>query len=266
MSGATGRLSWGYRLAAGQTASLILPPIAGALVVFGWQFPFLIFFLAVPVGLLVLYQLEAGEKKPSQSLGEYGRAVGRALANPRTAGLLTVAPTLMIVGQGAVAAYIPIFMDGTLGASALIIGWVHSIRVAAALVSSTSMGRLNAKFGAERLTISAILMMAIGLFMVPFTTSVLELLIPGAVIGLASGIAFPAFQSLLVNEAPDNMLAAVSVANGMTNRFGQTIGPLVAGGLFALGGINAVFFGSVAFLLAMAAFYGVLFRRPAPTD
>ena len=55
------------------------------------------------------------------------------------------------------------------------------------------------------------------------------------------------------------------VANGMTNRFGQTTGPLLAGGLFAAGGINAVFFGAAAFLCAMAIFYIYLFRRaPAP--
>ena len=85
------------------------------------------------------------------------------------------------------------------------------------------------------------------------------------VIGLGSGVAFPAFQTLLVNEAPKNMLAAVTVANGMTNRFGQTTGPLLAGGLFAAGGINAVFFGAAAFLSAMAIFYIYLFRRaPAP--
>ena len=255
----------GFRIAAGQAASLILPPIAGALVVIGWQYPFLIYFLAVPVGIFTLLVLEAGEKKPAQSVGDYFRAVGGALRDRRLAGILTVAPTLMIVGQGAVAAYIPIFMASSFGASALVIGLVHSARIAAGITSAMSVGRLNARFGGEKLTIAAILVMASGLAWVPFAGSVGELVLPSIVIGLGSGIAFPAFQTLLVNEAPENMLAAVTVANGMTNRFGQTTGPLLAGAAFAIGDINAVFFSAAAFLVLMAIFYIFLFRRqPAP--
>jgi MFS family permease len=255
----------GFRIAAGQSASLILPPMAGALVVIGWQFPFLIYFLAVPVGIFTLFVLEAGEKRPAQTLGEYFRAVGGTLRDRRLAGLLTVAPTLMIAGQGAVAAYIPIYMASAFGASALVIGLVHSARIAAGIASAMSVGRLHARFGGERLTTAAILVMAGGLVWVPLAGSVWELVLPSVVIGLGSGVAFPAFQTLLVNEAPKNMLAAVTVANGMTNRFGQTTGPLLAGGLFAAGGINAVFFGAAAFLSAMAIFYIYLFRRaPAP--
>jgi ACDE family multidrug resistance protein len=251
----------GFRIAAGQTASLILPPIAGALVLIGWQYPFLIYFLAVPVGIFTLLVLEAGEKKPAQSVGDYFRAVAGALRDKRLAGILTVAPTLMIVGQGAVAAYIPIFMASHFGASALVIGLVHSARIAAGITSAMSVGRLNARFGGERLTIAAILVMASGLVWVPFAGSVGELVLPSVIIGLGSGAAFPAFQTLLVNEAPEDMLAAVTVANGMTNRFGQTTGPLLAGALFAAGDINAVFFGAAAFLGAMAIFYFFLFRR-----
>ena len=251
----------GFRIAAGQSASLILPPIAGALVLIGWQFPFLIFFLAVPVSLFTLAVLEVGEKRPPQKLSEYFRDVRSALSQGRLAGLLTVAPTLMIAGQGAISAYIPIYMASAFGAPALVIGLIHSARIAAGIVSAIFVGRLNASFGGERLTIVAILLMAGGLVWVPFSGSVWELVLPSIILGFGSGIAFPSFQSLLVNEAPKDMLAAVTVANGMTNRFGQTIGPLAAGTLFATGGINGVFFGTAAFLAAMALFYLHLFRR-----
>ena len=56
-------------------------------------------------------------------------------------------------------------------------------------------------------------------------------------------------------------MAAVTTANGMTNRFGQTAGPLLGGGVLALGGIDAVFYAAVGFLFAMTMFYVLLFRR-----
>lgn len=250
----------GYRIAAGQSANLFLPLLAGALVALGWQFPFLLFGLAVPVGIFALFILEPEESKPSQSLAAYTRGVVRAIATARLAGLLTCAPTLMIVGQGAVATYLPIYMASKLGASPLLIGIVLSARVAAGISVSLMMGWLAERFGGERLTFASVLLLAVGCLWVPFAGSVWELLIPAAIFGVATGTGFPAFQTLLVNEAPDNMLAAVTAANGMTNRFGQTVGPLLGGLMFALGGLHMVFFGAVAFLAVMAVFYLAIFR------
>jgi MFS family permease len=106
-------------------------------------------------------------------------------------------------------------------------------------------------------------LLGVGTLLVPFTDNVWQLLFPGALIGVATGIGFPAFQTLLVNEAPDTMRAAVTAANGMTNRFGQTVGPLLGGAVFAVGGLDAVFFSATVFLLAMAVVYVAIFGRRA---
>lgn len=251
----------GYRLAAGQSANIVLPPVAGALAILGWQYPFLIFVLAIPVGLFALKVMEANRPKSTDSMGVYLREVGRALINPRIAGLLTVAPTMMIVGQGAVQTYLPLLMAGRFGASPLVIGVFFSTRVVAGIAVSLAMGPLANRFGGEKLTVIALLLLAGALLWVPFAGSVWEVLVPGVLLGVGNGIGFPAFQSLLVNEAPEGMLAAVTTANGMTNRFGQTAGPLLGGGVLALGGIDAVFYAAVGFLFAMTMFYVLLFRR-----
>lgn len=251
----------GYRLAAGQSANIALPPIAGAVAVFGWQYPFLIFILAIPVGLFALKVMEATPRAPAGSLATYLGEVWRALINPRIAGLLTVAPTMMIVGQGAVGTYLPIFMAGRFGATPLVIGLVFSARVVAGVTVSMLMGQLAGRFGGERLTIVALLLMALGLAWIPFVDSIWELLAPGVLLGIGSGLGFPAFQSLLINEAPEGMLATVTAANGMTNRLGQTTGPLMAAGLLLLGGIDLVYFGSAILLVVMVVFYLVIFRR-----
>lgn len=251
----------GYRLAAGQSANIVLPPLAGLLAILGWQYPFLLFVLAIPVGLFALKVMEATPRESSASVGAYIRDVGRALFNPRIAGLLTVAPTMMIIGQGAMQAYLPILMAGRFGATPLMIGIVFSARVVAGVAFSMVMGPLASRFGGEKLTIASLVLMAVGLAWIPFTGSVWELLGPALLWGIGSGIGFPAFQTLLVNEAPEGMLATVTAANGMTNRFGQTTGPLLAGGLLAIGGIDMVYFGGVAFLAVMIVFYAIIFRR-----
>jgi len=79
--------------------------------------------------------------------------------------------------------------------------------------------------------------------------------------GLALGIGFPAFQSLLIAETPQELRAGVMSASGVTNRMGQAAGPIAAGGLFAIGGFEVVFFGASLFLLIMIIFLIVNFRN-----
>jgi MFS family permease len=84
---------------------------------------------------------------------------------------------------------------------------------------------------------------------------------PVLLIGAASGIGFPAFQSLLVGEAPKQLMAGIMSANGVTNRIGQALGPIIASALYGVGGFNAVFFGGALFLMIMIIFLSQGFRK-----
>ena len=80
-------------------------------------------------------------------------------------------------------------------------------------------------------------------------------------IGFATGVSFPAFQSLLIAEAPKELRAGVMSANGVTNRTGQAAGPILTGTLYAAGGFDTVFFGASIFLVIMIIFLAISFHK-----
>ena len=252
---------FGYRIAMGQIASGVLPLAGGFLALLGWQYPFLIFFLAVPVGFLALAILDPDEGRPSTSLRTYAVQVWRGLTNKRVAALLTIAPTLMLVIHGMFLAYFPIFMVDAFTASAPVIGTVLIGRVITSVAVASMMGWLTRYIRPEHLVIGAILILGSAVALIPLMPSLWSMLLPVGMVGLASGIGFPAFQSILIGEAPAELRAAVMSANGMTNRIGQTIGPLIAGFIFAVSGIDAVFYCAAVYLAAMAIFFMVVLRR-----
>ena len=251
----------GYRIAFGQASTGIFPIFGGLLAVISWRYPFLLFILAIPVGFLALAILGDETARNKSTIREYLSEVTRGLLNARTASLLTVAPTLMIINQGIIMTFLPVYLGYTFGVSAAIIGLVISVRVIAGVIGASSMGVLTDHMREEWLLIWSLAVLALGVSLVPFVTSVWLMIGPVLLIGAASGIGFPAFQSLLVGEAPKQLMAGIMSANGVTNRIGQALGPIIASALYGVGGFNAVFFGGALFLMIMIIFLSQGFRK-----
>ena len=123
------------------------------------------------------------------------------------------------------------------------------------------MGRLTDYMREEWLLIWSLAALAVACGLVPYMPNVWFMIIPVLLIGIGAGIGFPAFQSLLVGEAPKELRAGVMSANGVTNRIGQASGPVIASALDGVGGYDAVFFGGAIFLAAMTLFLGLGFRK-----
>ncbi len=255
----------GYRTSFGYFSNGILPIFGGFLAVISWNYPFLLFLLGIPISLMAMAVL-VNEKIDNQStIKEYLIEVGRGLSNVRTASLLTIAPTLMMINQGILATFLPIYIGSKFGVSAAIIGLIISTRVIAGSLIAFFMGKLTEIVKEEWLLISSMIVLAITIIFIPFVTSVWFMIGPVMVMGFALGVSFPAFQSLLISEAPKELRAGVMSANGVTNRMGQAAGPIIAGALYATGGFKAVFFGASLFLLAMIIFLTINFRNHIST-
>lgn len=255
----------GYRIAGGQSANGLFPLIGGTLALLGWQFPFLLYILAIPVGLVALAVLDDRPAPMSSSLGTYGRDVWLCLTRFRIASLLSVAPALMIVNQGVFITFFPLFMEDAFAASSSLIGLVLSVRVISGAVVASQVGRLARRFGEARLVVGAFLVLALAVGSVPLVPNVWGLALSSFLFGLSSGVGFPAYQSLLVGAVSAEMRGAAMSANGVTNRLGQALGPIIASAFFVAGGMQAVFFSGALFLLAMALFLGLALRRSSRT-
>ena len=251
----------GYRTSFGNFFNGILPILGGVLAVISWEFPFLLFLLGIPISVMVMTTLPNEKVNNHTTIKEYIIEVKRGLSNSRTASLLTIAPTLMIINQGIIATFLPIYISSKFGVSAAIIGVIISMRVISGSLIAFFMGKLTKIIKEELLLIFSLILLSISISFIPFVTSVWTMIVPIMVAGFALGISFPAFQSLLISETPRELRASVMSANGITNRMGQAAGPIIAGAVFTAGGFSSVFYGASLFLLIMVIFLTLSFRK-----
>ena len=240
----------GYNASVSSIGTAIYPTIGGALATMGWTYPFMLPLVAIPVGLLVLSGLKNPEPKAKQDLGEYLRNVLKALRNRQLVGLFIASAANFVLLYGAYVTYLPILMANSFKQPPLQIGLILSSISISVAIASSQLGRLTRRFSEADLVKTSFVFYALALLIVPFVPNIWLLLIPTTIFGVGLGIGFPSIQTLLVALAPKGYLGAVISVNGTFFGLGQTLGPLLMGIAFAIGGINSVFYAGVCFALA----------------
>lgn len=239
----------GYNASVSSIGTASYPTIGGALATIGWYYPFMLPVAAIPIALVVLFALKNPEPKGERNLREYLINARRILKNRQLAGLFIASAANFVLLYGAYVTYLPQLINDTFKAQPSTIGVIlSSISVAIAFTSS-QLGRLARRFPETTLIRASFVFYAIALFIVPFVTNMWLLLIPTTIFGIGLGIGFPSIQTLLAALAPREYLATVIAVNGTFFGLGQTLGPLLMGIAFSIGGIHSVFFAGVGFAI-----------------
>lgn len=92
---------------------------------------------------------------------------------------------------------------------------------------------------------------------IPLMPSLLFLLVPTVIFGVAQGINLPTVFSLLAGSAYSESRGALLALSGMALRVGQTLGPLVMGASAAALGVTGAYYAAglaaAMFVVALAA-------------
>jgi MFS transporter, ACDE family, multidrug resistance protein len=240
----------GYNASVSSIGTALYPTIGGALATMGWYFPFMLPIVAIPVGLLVLFGLKNPEPQGQRNLKVYLQNAVKTIKNRQLFGLFIASAANFVLLYGAYVTYLPSLIADKFGAEPFTIGlFLSSISVAIAFTAS-QLGNLARRYSETTLIRASFVFYAVALAIVPFVSSLWLLLIPTTIFGIGLGIGFPSIQTLLATLAPKEYLATVISVNGTFYGLGQTIGPLLMGLAYGIGGINSVFYAGVAFALA----------------
>ncbi len=240
----------GYNASVSSIGTALYPTIGGALATMGWYFPFMLPIVAIPVGLLVLFGLKNPEPQGQRNLKAYLSNALITLKNRQLFGLFIASAANFVLLYGAYVTYLPSLIADKFGAEPFTIGlFLSSVSVAIAFTSS-QLGNLARRYSETTLIRASFVFYAVALAIVPFISSLWLLLIPTTIFGIGLGIGFPSIQTLLATLAPKEYLATVISVNGTFYGLGQTLGPLLMGIAYGIGGINSVFYAGVVFALA----------------
>ncbi len=226
--------------------------IGGAMASLAWYYPFALSIIAVPVGILVLTSLKSPEPKNQQDFKQYLSSAFQSIKNKQVLGLFSLTLFTFIILFGTYLTYFSLLLGGEkFHASPLLIGVITSSMGLTTAATSSQLGTLTKRFSEKTLIKVAFVIYAVTLSVIPFVHTIWLFLVPTVIFGIAHGVNLPSIQTLLAKLAPIEYRAAFMSLNGMVLRLGQTLGPLVMGAIFLVGGFEATFFVSAGLSVAM---------------
>ncbi|MDO8056586.1 MAG: MFS transporter, partial [Candidatus Hermodarchaeota archaeon] len=235
-----------YNASVQSVATAAYPTIGGFLALFGWFFPFYLPLLAIPIGLLVLFVLKTPVSPERTQIGQYFRQVGIVLHNRKVAGLFAVSTSVFILLYGAIITFLPFFLDIRFLVDSFTAGLVISLISVASAIVAPIVAAVTPKIPMKFLLLIAFPFYIFGLALIPFSQSLVLLLIPVIFFGVAMGLTVPTVQTLLVRLAPTENRAAVMSLQGFVLRLGQTLGPLIMTVVLLFWGVLEIYwFGSI---------------------
>lgn len=246
----------GYNSSVLSIGTASYPAIGGLLATFGWFYPFALPFVAIPIGVLVLFSLHNPEPRNDQRLKDYFGSVWEHLRSKEVFGLLGASLLTFILLFGPQLTYLPILMNERFDAPSYLIGAILSGASLTTALTSSQLGRLTGRFSEKSLLKVAFVVYAAALALVAVVPTLPLLLVPAVLFGVAQGINLPNVFSLLNAHAPSENRGAFMATNGMSLRAGQTIGPLLMASTAGALGLTGAYL--AAALLALLAFCLVL--------
>jgi MFS transporter, ACDE family, multidrug resistance protein len=242
------------------------PALGGALATFGWRWPFLLHLLALPIALIVLLRLDSPKPRSTQALGDYLNGVWRSLKNMQTVALFLSSTLTFIVLYGPYLTFLPLLLDHSFGAHPVMIGLIMSSMSLTNAVTAAAMPRLVGRFSRRCLLAASFCLFAAALPLMCYAPSVWFVFLPALLFGAGMGLNSPQLVELLTGIAPLEYRGAFMSVNGLVLRLGQTLGPLVMGGVFALGGMSAVFWAGAGIALSMLLLIRPMTKQPGTSE
>jgi len=241
----------GYNSSVLSIGTASYPAIGGLIATLGWQYIFFLPVLAIPLGLWVIYGLNNPEPKNVQNLKSYFSNVWRAINRRIVWGLLLSNILVFVVLYGAYLTYFPLLMKIRFGSETLVIGGMMSVMPLVTAVTSSQLPRINRLLTPRQQLLTSAVFYFLSMMLLGFAIHRGLVIFAVVLFGLGHGVVIPSIQNILVNLASIQERAAFMSLNSMVLRAGQTIGPLLIGIFYALGGISWSFFAGAGTTVAM---------------
>ncbi|MEO1377757.1 MAG: MFS transporter [Cyanobacteria bacterium J06635_10] len=241
--------------------STIYPTLGGILAGISWRYPFALSLLAVPVALLVLLKLKLAKREKNTQkfkIGNYVKNIVKSIQNRQVLALFLAIIALFMVEFGAFYTFTPVMAESKLGASSAVIGIILTTNAISLTIFSFFIGLFARKLSEVRLIQISLIIFSIALCIIPSVNSIPMLVIPCILIGIVEALAFPSLQGSLAKFAPQESRAGFMSLNVTIQSIGRAIGPVFAGIIFGVAGIQGVCYIGVAVIAIAIVLFSLL--------
>lgn len=236
----------GYNASVLSTGTAIFPAIGGLLALLGWNYPFLLPILAIPLGLVAARGLNVPKPDTSQKFGAYLSGAWARMKTPQALTIFAVTFLTFIVLYGPIITYLPIMLHQRFDTSATSIGIIIAFSSFITALAASQLGRLARRFSGPKLMSASFCCYMLAMLLIPRMPGQWWVIGPVLIFGLAQGLNIPTLMTTLTALAPMEQRAAFMAANGMILRLSQTIAPMLMALFFSAFGIEAVYLAGAA--------------------
>ncbi len=252
----------GYNASILSIGTATYPFIGGSLAILGWNYPFLLSALAVPIGLLVLAKIKLPDHRSQENLGKYLINALKQMYRKDIIAIFSLSLLTFIILYGGLVTYFPFYLKQNFNFGSLEIGIALATVSVFTAISSSQLGKLSKRFSNTFILTLAFILYFISLFIIPFINNVIMLIVPMLIFGLAQGINIPNLHSMLAGKAPGSYRAAFMSINGSVLRGGQTLGPAIVGVFYNYWGIHGLFWGCAILALIGILIINLMLQSP----
>ena len=230
----------GYRTSAQNFINSIAPFLAGALAAIAWFYPFLIYSLAIPVGILVILKLNINEQKNNSRLKDYFRAATTVIKNSKTLWIF-FCNLMLFIFLYCLVVYMPMIITDKFGLSTIYTGLAVTVAAGTSGIFATQTGKIKGRINDYTIVLTGFILLAIPLFFISIAENI-AMLFPFLVVwGAGFSMILPTLSTAVTEQAPPHLRAGIVSVFSMTIYLGQTISPPLFGLVLKYSNLYTVF-------------------------
>jgi ACDE family multidrug resistance protein len=219
---------------------MILPPLGGLLAAFAWHWPFTLYIITVPLGIMTFFWMPETKGKVTSGTRAYLGEMLKLAGHPRLLIAFSAGFLRFFLDYGFLT-YFPLFLVRTHGISTATAGLLYVFFSVGAMITSSQAGRLAAGRDKAQVLFVAFLISGIALVAVPFMPGVWSVGISLFFYGIANGAISPMQKSLLTQNAPLEMRGGIVSFDRLIQQASKTISTSVVGLLLVTAELPTIF-------------------------
>lgn len=227
-TGAREATAQGIRVAFDSVVSAAAPVVAGVMFVVAWQFPFLVYFLAVPLAIGLWFVVPDLDNTTSRSPKRYLSDLFSVLREP-VIGLLMVSFFFRHTLLYGMYTYVSVLATREAGMAVVLVGVLLGSRAVLKTISSMQAGRFAGIYSPVSVAVIGFVMVGGGIFLMGLFPTVGVLFFGIMLLGLGDGLLSPTQKSLVNQLAPPEFRNSVMSAGFTFVNIGKTGGPILVG-------------------------------------
>ena len=214
----------GIRTAGINIGIIGIPILSAILFVYSWQYPFLLYLIAIPMAIWAWRVLPQSIESTNSSMRDYINDLILLISERRMACLVTTFVIRFLLLFGFLT-YVSVLAIGEAGLDVKTAGLLVAVKGIVSFISSTQVGRLSNVFSTTDIIMGGFIIGSLGIIIMGVLPIPLVIAVGAILYGFGDGVVAPGQKSLVNQIAPEGMRGgAVSVATTFQN-LGKVVGP-----------------------------------------